>query len=323
MKNIPSEIAHSVPQRPPWRNMMLLIGLILLGMSIGNMLAMGAIVLLSFTHGKLSLEQITQMLQTPEQFPYAWWYLMLLQGVSHFFSFFLPSIIYWKWSEQHRIEEFVRRPLPSYLVLAIVLLTVIVFMPFNSWVIEWNSHLHLPQGLQRLEEWMSGKEQELARMTQFLTNFDSVLKLIVAVVVIAVIPAVGEEVLFRGIIQRKIFHKIGDVHLSIWITAVLFSAIHLQFFGFIPRLLLGGMFGYMYVWTRNLWAPIFAHFVNNATTIVLVFLAHRKAINFDVENTESSVPWIGALVSLALTTGLLFNLKMIVNRSSASTNGTQ
>lgn len=299
---------------------MLLFGLVLLGMSLGNLLAMAAIMALSVPQGGMRLEDVSQMLQNPQQYPNSWWYLMLLQAISHLFTFLIPGVIYWRWSEQHRVEEFVRRPLPSYLLLSIAILAVLVFMPFNSWVIEWNGNLHLPQGLHRIEEWMLRKEDELATMTRFLTNFSTGAELTVALVVIAVIPAVGEEVLFRGIIQRKIFHKIGDMHASIWGTAALFSAIHLQFYGFVPRMLLGAMFGYMYAWTRNLWTPIFAHFINNAATVVIVFLSHHQAINFDIEKSDSSVSWIGALISLVLTAGLLLNLKMISQRSS-SING--
>ncbi|MEZ4902503.1 MAG: CPBP family intramembrane glutamic endopeptidase [Spirosomataceae bacterium] len=311
-----------MPQRPPWRNVMLLLGLVLLGMSLGNLMGMVAILALSMNHGGMRMEDIAQMLQIPQQYPNAWWYLMLLQSISHIFTFLVPGLIYWKWSEQHRIEAFVKRPLPSYLILAISLLIVLVFMPFNSWVIEWNSTLHLPQGLQRIEDWMLAKETELSTITQFMTNYTSWPKLIVALVVMAVIPSIGEEVLFRGIIQRKIFHKIGDMHVAIWTSATLFSAIHLQFYGFVPRLFLGAMFGYMYAWTRNLWTPIFAHFVNNATTVVIVYLSHRGIIAIDIEESASSVSWMGALFSFLLTALLLFNLKIISHRSPLLKDGT-
>lgn len=314
MEEIQSDIFHSVPQRPPWRNVMLLFGLVLLGSSLGNLLAMAAIMALSMTHGGLGLEDIAQMLQKPETYPHSWWYLMLIQAVSHSFTFLIPSVIYWRWSEQHRVEEFVRRPLPSFLLLGVACLAVLAFMPLNSLIIEWNNSLHLPQGLFRIESWMRRKEQELAVMTQFLTEFRSLSKLVVAMTVMAIIPAIGEEVLFRGIIQRKIFHKIGDMHISIWLTAMIFSATHLQFLGFIPRMLLGAMFGYMYAWSRNLWTPIFAHFVNNATTLLMVYLSNRQLISMNVENPESTISWTGALLSLVLTAGLLLNLKMISHR---------
>jgi uncharacterized protein len=321
VKEIHSDIIHTVPQRPPWRNVMLLLGLVLLGMSLGNLLAMAAIMALSMPQGGMGFETVAKMLQNPQQYSNSWWYLMLSHAISHLFTFLIPGIIYWRWSEQHRVEEFVRRPLPSYLLFVISFLIMIVFMPFNSWIIEWNGNLHLPQGLHQIEEWMFRKERELAAMTRFLTDFSTKAELVVALVVMAVIPAVGEEVLFRGIIQRKIFHKIGDMHTSIWASAALFSATHLQFYGFVPRMLLGALMGYMYAWTRNLWTPIFAHFVNNAAIVVIVFLSHHQVIDFDIKNPNSSVSWIGALVSLVLTAGLLLNLKTISQRSTSINHG--
>ncbi len=320
MEEVQPDIIHSVPQRPPWRNVMLLLGLVLFGMSVGNILAMAMILALGFLGNGLDLEQITQMIQYPEQFQNSWWYLMILHSVSHLFTFLIPGVVYWRWSEQHRVEEFVTRPLPSYLIFALVFFAVIAFVPLNSWIIEWNSYLHLPEGLQRIENWMRSKEDELAETTKFLTNFDSWLKFSVALFVMAVIPAIGEEVLFRGIIQRKIYHKIRDVHASVWLTAALFSAIHLQFFGFVPRMFLGAMFGYMYFWTRNLWAPIFAHFINNGLTVFIIFLSHRNVIDFELVPSESSVSWVMALISLIVTAALLLNLKITAERSTTLRN---
>ncbi|MFN4145800.1 MAG: lysostaphin resistance A-like protein [Runella sp.] len=313
-----SDIVHDTPQRPPWRNIMLLVGLILLGMSLGNLTAILAIILISSIDEPLSAAQIPLMLQNPQHFRHAWWYLMLLQSISHIFSFLIPGLMYWRWSEQHHVENFIKRPLPPAATIWLSVMVVFVFMPFNSWVIEWNSQLDLPSVLQPLEQWMSDKEAELARMTDFLTSFDTWGQLVVAIGVIAVIPAFGEEVLFRGVIQRKIFHKIPNSHVAVWLTAALFSAIHLQFYGFVPRLLLGVLFGYLYMWTRTLWIPIIAHFVNNAATVFILFLNHRGVVNFDIEHTENMIPWVGVLLSLVATIGLL---ALIKNRplSSVST----
>ncbi|WP_428657099.1 lysostaphin resistance A-like protein [Runella sp.] len=321
MEEIQPEIIHSVPQRPPWRNVMLLLGLVLLGTSIGNIIATIIIITLASSFGGPDLEQLSMMLQEPGQFPHAWWYLMIFHSISHSFTFLIPGVIYWRWSEQHKVEEFVSRPLPAFSVWAMVLLSMLAFLPLNSWIIEWNSHLHLPEGLQRLENWMRHKEDELAVMTQFMTDFNSWPKFFIALCVTAIIPSVGEEVLFRGIIQRKIFHKTRDIHSAVWLTAVLFSTIHLQFYGFVPRMLLGAMMGYMYFWTRNLWAPIFAHFINNGLTVLIIFLSHRKVLDVEI-STESSVTWVGAGVSLVLTAALLWGLKVISQRSSNLTNDT-
>ena len=309
------------PQRQPWRNIMLLFGLILVGMSIGNVLGLIAVALLSQFYTPLNMEQIGQLLQDPNRFPRAWVYIMILQVLAHLFTFLIPSLIYWQWSEKHRIVQFLRKSAPSWPVLTLAFLVVVGFMPFNSWIIEWNSHLRLPLGLESIEKWMRLKEDEIGILTQFLTQFNSYPRLVIALLVIGVIPAVGEEVLFRGIIQRKIYNKTGDMHAAIWVSAILFSAIHLQFYGFVPRMLLGAMFGYLYAWSHNLWTPIFAHFVNNGFTVVMLFLHNRGILEFDIESTESSVHWLGAAASLLLTVFLLLNLKKMAQRAYLTQNG--
>jgi len=300
---------------------MLLLGLILLGMSIGNLLGVVAVTVLSQFYTPLNMEQLAQLLQTPNRFSGAWVYIMIIQVFAHLFTFLIPSLVYWQWSEKHRIVQFFRKSAPSWPVLALAFLVVLGVMPFNSWIIEWNSHLTLPAGLKRIENWMRLKEDELSVLTQFLTQFNSYSRLAVALLVIAIIPAVGEEVLFRGIIQRKIYNKTGDMHVAIWVSAILFSAIHLQFYGFVPRMLLGALFGYLYAWSHNLWTPIFAHFVNNGFTVIMLFLHHRGMLQFDIETPESSVHWLGAAASLLLTVFLLLNLKKMAQRADFTQNG--
>jgi len=123
--------------------------------------------------------------------------------------------------------------------------------------------------------------------------------------VIAVIPALGEEVLFRGVLQNIFQKSFGHTqpHAAIWLAAFVFSAIHLQFYGLVPRMLLGALFGYLYVWSGNLWYPIVAHFANNSITLLAIFLYHQGATDTNIESVEA-VAWWAALLS-ALFTGLL------------------
>ena len=322
MENLSQPILETYPQRPPWRNVMLLLGFILLGMSAGNLLGIAVVVFLSmFSPSTLSVEQFAELMQTPDKFPNAWLYIMIIQAISHLFTFLIPSLAYWQWSEKHHVVRFLHKSLPSVSLLILTLLLVVVFMPFNTWIIDWNSHLQFPNGLSQLETWMRTKEDELGNLTRFLTRFDSLPRLVVALVVIAIIPAVGEEVLFRGIIQRKIYNKTGEMHAAIWLSAALFSAIHLQFYGFVPRLLLGAMFGYLYAWSRNLWTAIFAHFINNGFTVLMLFLSYRGIVDVDLENTKSSVPLAGAALSLLITMGLLLYLKSMAERAALTQNG--
>ena len=117
---------------------------------------------------------------------------------------------------------------------------------------------------------------------------------------IGVLPAIGEEVLFRGVLQRKLTEHWVNPHLAIWVAAALFSAIHVQFYGFLPRLLLGALFGYLYYWSGSLLIAIFAHFVNNGVMVLMLYLYQRKLVDYNIEDNES-VPWTAALVSLVVT----------------------
>ncbi len=305
--------------RAPWRNMMILFGLILLGLSVGNVLGMILLLVLSSSQTAVSAPEIGNILQNPAAIPHAWWYIMAMQAVVHVFTFLVPSLIYWRWIENRKLNHFLVKPSPSFLLFLITAAAVLVFMPFDSWVIELNKKMSLPSNLKSIENWMASQERTMEQMTVFLTDFASWPKLFVALVVIAIIPAVGEECLFRGLIQRKIFNKTQNMHIAIWVAAALFSAIHLQFYGFVPRMLLGAMFGYLYWWSANLWIPIVAHLVNNGTTLVLLFLNNRQIIQFDIEKSDASVSFGAGFVSLLLTASLLYFFKKNTGNTSLTT----
>lgn len=297
---------ESRPRKPTtsgWARSLILIGLILLGISIGNLVAMGVLGVY-WPEGTDVLKQVQLLLDRPEEVADGWMSLMLLQGVTHLFSFLIPSLVFWFLVERLRWQDFMFRESPSALFWILVAFIVVVFMPFNSLIVEWNEHLSLPPFLAELEAWMHEKEARLADLTRFMVGFESSTQLFVALIVIAVIPAVGEEVLFRGIIQRKLAKRRANVHLSIWLTAMVFSAIHIQFYGFVPRLLLGALFGYLYYWSGRLSVAIFAHFVNNGFTVWMMYLHHRRVIGYDIEDAQI-IPWWVSLVSLAVTLYLL------------------
>ncbi|HEV7348160.1 type II CAAX endopeptidase family protein [Telluribacter sp.] len=290
-----------------WRSLLVLIGFILIGMSVGNILA--AMLLLAYlaTQGDFSMDVITTLLQNPEQVPNGWYALMILQSTAHLFTFLVPSLLYWYYIERRKTDDFNFREEASGRIWLLVLILVIVFMPFNSLIIEWNAEMKLPHALQGLENWMRNKEDQLGELTKFLTQFETIPQLLIAVLVIALIPAIGEEVLFRGVLQRKLAEHWSSVHLAIWVSAALFSAIHIQFYGFLPRLLLGALFGYLYYWSGRLSLAIFAHFVNNGFTVLMVYLYHVRSVEINIEDTRS-VPFGTAVFSFAATAALLYSM---------------
>ena len=169
------------------------------------------------------------------------------------------------------------------LAIAFMLLT----LPFINRLAMWNENLHLPSFLVSLESWMRQAEAEAMRMTKAFLVMDTPLDLLLNILIIAVIPALGEELFFRGVIQKLFLKWNGKVHLSVWLTAFVFSAVHMQFLGFFPRLILGAVLGYMFVWSGSLWLPIMAHFTNNAFAVVVTYLIGFDKVNSSMESMGS------------------------------------
>jgi hypothetical protein len=166
-------------------------------------------------------------------------------------------------------------------------------------------NLDFGQLFPQFEDWARTKEDQLRELTNYLTSFSNVGGLLVGLLVIAVLPAIGEELVFRGLGQRLLQRLTNNHHAGIWVAAFLFSFIHLQFYGFFPRLLLGALFGYIYYWSANLWYPIFAHFVNNGFTLIMLYLYQQDATEMNIEDTEA-VPPLTAAIALIATVGLLY-----------------
>ena len=286
----------------------MLVGFVLMGGVISTFLLLGILLIVKGMDAAGAQAYLTQLALKPSGAGNGWYELMLLQAVNHLGTFLLPALAYWYLIERRTWVQFNSRPLWAVASLGLVALIVIAFMPFDGLVIEWNQSIHLPQTLAPLEQWIRDKEKSLEGITRYLTTFSSPTQLVVALLVIAVIPAIGEEVLFRGILQRNISYWTRNVHAGIWLAAILFSAIHIQFLGFVPRMLLGALFGYLYVWSGNLWVPIFAHFVNNGFTVIMVYMHQRKLVSVDIESNELVPVW-GAMLSLVLTLGLMYFFK--------------
>ena len=300
----------STSRPPTLGGLIMLVGFVLIGGVVSTLLLFG---ILAASKG-LGLEQaqvyLSDLAANPAASPNNWYELMLLQAVNHLGTFLLPALAYWYFIERRTWDQFNAHPTSAVAGLGLVVLIVVAFMPFDGLIIEWNQNLHLPETLAPIEQWIRDKETNLEGLTKYLTTFQTIGQLIVALVVIAVIAAIGEETLFRGILQRNFSYWTGNAHIGIWLAAALFSAIHVQFLGFFPRMLLGALFGYLYLWSGNLWVPILAHFVNNGFTVLMVYLYQKKVISMDIESTES-VPVVSALVALGATVGLLYYFRKI------------
>ncbi|MBC7922901.1 MAG: CPBP family intramembrane metalloprotease [Ferruginibacter sp.] len=245
--------------------------------------------------------------QNPSAHPEGWGPMMLLLSLISLLTFVVTPVVYLTRVERRPLADLNANPKLEWQPVLAGMAVVIAFSPLIDLTIQWNQLLSLPDWLATTERWMKQQESTLEELTQLLTRFDTVPRLLIGLLVIAVIPAVGEELVFRGLLQKKLQAVVRNPHVAIWTTAILFSAIHTQFYGFLPRMLLGALFGYLYAWSGNLWLPIAAHFTNNALGVLLAFFNGRGS-DYDVGNT-SFATWPLVLASLLTVTGLLFYLR--------------
>lgn len=165
---------------------------------------------------------------------------------------------------------------------------LLVSMPFINWLVQINNEIHLPVFLARIEDWMRNLEDNAQELTNVFLNTKTLGGLMINLLMVAVLAAVGEELIFRGILVKLFREWTGNIHLAIMIPALLFSALHLQFYGFFGRLALGIILGYLFVWSGSLWVPIAVHFLNNAMAVIVSFLDQRGLISTDLESFGSS-----------------------------------
>jgi len=226
--------------------------------------------------------------------------LLFIQGFSSVLLFIAPPLIFIGVVLKVNIGAFF--PKVSWLAVAMTLLISMSFIVVISAVGEWNMNLDF--GDSDFAEWAKRSEDQLKVLTEYLTDFTTPTHFILAFVIIAIIPAIGEELLFRGLIQNTLAKAFRNPHVAIWLTGFIFGAIHLQFYGLFPRMLLGVLFGYLYHWSGKLTIAMIAHLVNNGLALIALYLAQTGTIEVSPEEMEQSAPWpaviVFALISIFL-----------------------
>lgn len=194
------------------------------------------------------------------------------------------------------------RTSPKLIILAIV--TLIVSAPAMNWIIEWNSSLPLPD---ELASKLRALEDNAASTIAILQGGHTIADLVMSVLIIGVAAGFSEELFFRATFQRLLTTGRVNPHIAIWAVAIIFSVLHLQFFGFLPRTLLGAFFGYLLLWSGSVWLPITIHILNNSIYVIAEFYT-GAADTSPVQTIGTASSWPVALLSLALTIPLLYML---------------
>ncbi|MCU0408647.1 MAG: CPBP family intramembrane metalloprotease [Bacteroidales bacterium] len=223
-------------------------------------------------------------------------YLLAMQELAFFI---LPSLAILSALEPGGLRAFKAGKAPSLQGLILAALAAMMLLPVTYFLGRLNSEVMLSGIFSGASEWINEKEESIGTVFDLIMSGKGAMSFLTSLIVIAVLPALGEELLFRGVLQRILGRLFSSGHAAVWLTALLFSAVHLQFLGFLPRLALGAVFGYMFLWSGNIWLPVAAHFINNAVSVTGAFRSGQEDIQAAEEITLVS-DMLAALLPLAI-----------------------
>lgn len=174
---------------------------------------------------------------------------------------------------------------PSGKFILLSIAALIVSIPLMNSIIDWNQNIALPESFSQFNEYVQQLEKGAEKAVNDITGGNTVGTLIMSILIVGIFTGLGEEIFFRGGLMR-LFSCIKGMspHVAIWLTAFLFSALHMQFLGFVPRMLLGVFFGYLTFWSGSLWLPIMIHALNNSILVTTDWINNRGGSQIDVNS---------------------------------------
>ncbi len=222
--------------------------------------------------------------------------------IGHIFTFIIPCILFVVLNYKEKKWDLLRlKKKVNFTLLALCFLFCVVSYPAVTYSYTINSYIPLA-------DFMINQESTTAATLAKVLEMPSLPVFLLNLVIIAIVPALGEELLFRGLIMDFVEKSSKNGHLAVWISAAAFSFFHLQFQGFLPRMLLGALLGYSFLYTRNLWVPILLHFINNAIPIAALYFADLELAALD-PNESQGIHWSVGLVSALMGIGLLYYIR--------------
>ena len=224
-------------------------------------------------------------------------------ALQNLLAFCLPALIVARFCSLSPFKWLQCDNIPNYIPFAGVVIVYLLSLPAMEWLINWNSNIHFPESLSNLEETLRNWEENSAQLTSTLLDAGSFGSVLTGVLIIGVLTGFSEELFFRGALQGILQRSSVGKNMAVWMSAFIFSSLHFQFFGFIPRLLMGAFFGYLLIWTRSIWVPVLAHALNNSVVVITAGISDNPA---DISQESlfpvyESMPGLLPLTSAVLT----------------------
>lgn len=229
-------------------------------------------------------------------------YLKLTQFLYTLVVYLCPAALFAYLAAPSPVQWMHLQKAPRVLPAALAILVMLAALPVVGFAGDWNHTWQLSGSSMQMEE-----QAEL--LTRVLLKMPDLGTLLVNIILIAILPAIAEEFFFRGVIQRLLIQAMPKIPwIAVILTAVFFSAIHMEWLDFIPRIILGFLLGAIYYLSGNLWLSILGHFLNNGMQVVMVYLYQAKLIHDDPMQSETTA-WYSAAISLIITVALLWYLR--------------
>ena len=293
--------ANLISDRPASISLLRILVMLLIGYVVmGNVVAMLVI-------GFLYDGNLIEAIANPQDHPEIRNILLFAQGLAGLVGLVLTPWYYMR-SIERRSPAVLFGKIPSAIWVGILAVVVIAFGVSISPVSQWNAEAHFPSWTGAIGDYLTSMEKQAEVLVRLFTANLTPATFSLILVVVSILPGIGEEFVFRGMIQTELQRAVGNPHVGIWIAAAFFSAFHLQFFGFFPRMLIGALLGYLYFWSGNLWVPIIAHMLNNGLQLLGIYLYQLNVHSFDPMSTESA-PLAAVVSSLIVTLSLLYYCK--------------
>lgn len=290
-------------QNTPYSKFLLGVGVILISAVAFTLLST---VVVTGLYG-IPMYQLENMLQDVKN-PLTLQLLKVIQTGSTIGTFIVPAWVLAYLFHGDPKEYLQLRKLAPATSLLWVGLGMLTAVPLINLLGDLNSKMHLPSFLAPVEQWMRDSEDKAAVLTEAFLDMPDPGALLFNLFMIALLPAIGEEWLFRGVVQRLFSEWSGKKQVGIWAAALLFSAMHLQFYGFVPRLLLGALLGYLLLWSGSIWLPMLAHFLNNAAAVIAAYLYQHQLINANPDTLGLGPEQFMVLLASIVLTALFFVL---------------
>jgi len=202
------------------------------------------------------------------------------------------------------------------LLIGLLIIVLITAVPFVQFLISLNENIRFPEGMSGLKDRLTNMETERQLLSEKMLSESQAWNIFMNFLIIAIIPSIGEEFLFRGVMQKLFQAWIGNIHIAIILAAAIFSAFHLQFFGFLPRMVLGVFFGYLFVWSGSIWPAVLAHFLNNSLALTVIYLSgHQVFRDITLQEGTGSGTNLLVIASMILTAGFIFLIRRILMKS--------